>query len=62
MKSQVKKVLILILFLVMFVGGALFMYFNYIHNKPKLKFEGSRILDENKRIMDSLMKEKNKRD
>ena len=37
MKNQFKKLAVLIVFVSLFVGSALFMYFNYIHNKPKIK-------------------------
>lgn len=37
MESKGKKLLILFIFIVLFFGSALFMYFRYIHNKPKIK-------------------------
>jgi len=37
MKNQLKKLAVLIGFFTLFVGSALFMYFNYIHNMPKIK-------------------------
>jgi hypothetical protein len=37
MKSQIKKLAVLIGFVGLFIGSALWMYFKYIHNKPKIK-------------------------
>ena len=37
MKNQFKKLGVLIGFVTLFVGSALFMYFKFIHNKPKIK-------------------------
>lgn len=37
MKSRTKFLILLFTFLVLFVGASLFMYFKYIHNKPKVK-------------------------
>jgi len=37
MKSKTQKLLILFLFAVLFAGSALFMYFKYIHNQPRIK-------------------------
>lgn len=38
MKSKSAKLLILFTFVTLFIGSALFMYFNFIHDKPRMKF------------------------
>jgi len=42
MKSKKTKILILLTFVTLFVGSALFMYFNFIHGKPKMRFDQPR--------------------
>jgi hypothetical protein len=37
MKNQFIKLAVLVGFVTLFVGSALFMYFKFIHNKPKIK-------------------------
>lgn len=37
MKSKSQKLIILFLFVFLFAGSAIFMYFKYIHNQPKIK-------------------------
>lgn len=37
MKSRSKILISLVLFLILFIGGSLFMYFKYIHDKPKIR-------------------------
>lgn len=37
MKNQFKKLAVLVVFVSLFVGSALFMYFKFIYNKPKIK-------------------------
>ncbi|MES2619152.1 MAG: hypothetical protein V4613_14840 [Bacteroidota bacterium] len=37
MKSKSAKLLILFTFVALFIGSALFMYFKYVHNRPKIK-------------------------
>jgi hypothetical protein len=59
MKNQFKKLAVLIGFVTLFVGSALFMYFKYIHNKPKIKIIAPKTeVDPMK--FDSLLYEQNK--
>jgi hypothetical protein len=59
MKNQLKKLAVLIGFFTLFVGSALFMYFNYIHNMPKIKIVQPKTeVDPMK--FDSLLYEQNK--
>jgi len=37
MNIQTKKILVFLSFFVLFFGGAAFMYYRYIYNKPKIK-------------------------
>ena len=37
MQSKVKKIAVLLTFLGLFVGSALYMYFKFIHQKPRIK-------------------------
>lgn len=59
MQNQIKKIAVLLGFLTLFVGSALFMYFKYIHNKPKIRIVAPRTeVDPMK--FDSLLYEQNK--
>jgi hypothetical protein len=59
MQNQFKKIAVLIGFLTLFVGSALFMYFKYIHNKPKIRIIAPKTeVDPMK--FDSLLYEQNK--
>ena len=59
MKNQFKKLAVLIGFVTLFVGSALFMYFKYILNKPKIKIIAPKTeVDPMK--FDSLLYEQNK--
>ncbi len=59
MKNQFKKLAVLIGFVTLFVGSALFMYFKYLHNKPKIKIIAPKTeVDPMK--FDSLLYEQNK--
>ncbi len=42
MKSKVQKLSILFIFVSLFIGSALFMYFKFIHGQPKMNFETPR--------------------
>ncbi len=37
MNIQTKKILVFLSFFILFFGGAAFMYFKYIHNRPKIR-------------------------
>jgi hypothetical protein len=59
MKNQIIKLLVLLGFVSIFVGSALFMYFKFIHNKPKIKIVQPKTeVDPMK--FDSLLYEQNK--
>jgi hypothetical protein len=59
MQNQIKKIAVLLGFLTLFVGSALFMYFKYIHNKPKIRIVAPKTeVDPMK--FDSLLYEQNK--
>jgi hypothetical protein len=59
MKIQFIKLAVLIGFVSLFMGSALFMYFKYIHNKPKIKIIAPKTeVDPMK--FDSLLYEQNK--
>lgn len=55
MKSQRNKLLVAGTFLVLFFGSALFMYFKFIHNKPRVKMKVHRT-EVNHHEFDSAMK------
>lgn len=42
MKSKIQKLSILFIFVTLFVGSALFMYFKFIHGQPKMRFDAPR--------------------
>ncbi|HEY1044820.1 MAG TPA: hypothetical protein VGF79_00180 [Bacteroidia bacterium] len=42
MQKKSYKILILLTFMCLFFGSAFFMYFKYIHNKPKIKMNQAR--------------------
>ena len=59
MQNQFKKIAVLLGFLTLFVGSALYMYFKYIHNKPKIRIVAPKTeVDPMK--FDSLLYEQNK--
>lgn len=59
MVSKSKKLIIAFSFLILFFGSAGFMYFKYIHNKPKIKIIAPKTeVDPMK--FDSLLYEQNK--
>lgn len=59
MQNQFKKIAVLLGFLTLFIGSALFMYFKYIHNKPKIRIIAPKTeVDPMK--FDSLLYEQNK--
>lgn len=60
MESKGKKLLVLFIFVVLFFGSAFFMYFKYIHNKPKIKIVAPKT-EVDPLLFDSLLIEKNKR-
>jgi hypothetical protein len=59
MKIQFIKLAVLIGFVSLFMGSALFMYFKYIHNKPKIKIIAPKT-EVDPMQFDSLLYEKNK--
>jgi hypothetical protein len=60
MNIQTKKILVFLSFFVLFFGGAAFMYYKYIHNKPKIKIIAPKTeVDPIK--FDSLLKEQHKK-
>ena len=59
MNKQFSKIAVLLGFITIFIGSALFMYFKFIHNKPKIKIIAPKTeVDPMK--FDSLLFEKNK--
>lgn len=55
MNSKKSKIIILSTFVLVFIGSALFMYFKYIHNKPKIIIVAPK-KDQFNQKLDSLLK------
>ena len=55
MKSKKSKIIILLTFVFLFLGSALFMYFKYIHNKPKIEIVAPK-KDKFNQELDSLLR------
>jgi hypothetical protein len=60
MNIQTKKIIVFLSFFVLFFGGAAFMYYKFLHNKPKIKIIAPRT-DEDPRQVDSALKEMHKK-
>jgi hypothetical protein len=59
MNIQTKKILVFLSFFILFFGGAAFMYYKFIHNRPKIRVIAPRTeVDPLK--FDSLLLEKQK--
>ena len=59
MKNKAIKISVFVGFMALFVGSALFMYFKYIHNKPKIEIIAPKT-EINPMQFDSLLYEQNK--
>ncbi|MEZ4805179.1 MAG: hypothetical protein R2852_06780 [Bacteroidia bacterium] len=57
--SKKVKLVIFLGFLTLFFGGAAFMYFKFIHNKPRIKVIAPKT-DVDPYLFDSLLHEQNK--
>lgn len=55
MKSKKSKLIVLFIFVFLFIGSALFMYFKYIHKKPKIEIVAPR-KDQFNQKLDSMLK------
>lgn len=58
MKSKSAKIFILLAFIALFVGSALFMYFKYVHNKPKIKVVAPRTKIDERKLDSALRNQK----
>ena len=57
MKSKSQKLIVIVLFVTLFAGSALFMYFKFIHNKPRITIVAPKTEDDELKF-DSLLRAK----